>query len=147
MKKLILSLLLLSVSAYALADEVVTLQSGEQAILHDNGRWSIITPQKEKTPETYEEIKLAALLQDIDAVQRNPIKITAFAEVYEFMLMLKQDKMDTSSLLVNINKLPHGERETLRAGCLNGCDVTVYGRVGDIIQGDKGIIADKVEWK
>lgn len=54
--------------------------------------------------------------------------------------------MDPSSLEVNINKLSREERKKLREGCIEGCNATIYGRIGDVIQGDEGIIADKVEW-
>ena len=164
MKKLILSLLFLSISSYALADEIVTLKNGDKAILLDSGRWSIMTPRaknpkepiKEIKPanpkpmreeaELYKEIKLIDLKQDVHAFKGQQIKTQAFAVVYEFMLILKQDKMDPSSLEVNINKLSREERKNLREACIEGCNATIYGRVGDVIQGDEGIIADKVEW-
>lgn len=49
MKKLILSFLFLSLSSYALADEIVTLKNGDKAILLDSGRWPIMTP-RDKNP-------------------------------------------------------------------------------------------------
>ncbi len=164
MKKLILSLLFLSISSYTLADEIVTLKNGDKAILLDSGRWSIMTPREnnpkepikeikqadlkpmKKEAELYKEVKLIDIKQDIDAYKGIQIKTQAFAVAYEFMLILKQDKMDPSSLEVNINKLSKEERKNVPEACIEGCNATIYGRIGDVIQGDKGIIADKVEW-
>ena len=164
MKKIILPLLLLSISSYAFADEIVTLKNGDKAMLLDSGRWSIMAPRDKKAAEpnkeikpanlkpieedadSYKETKLIDLKQDIHAFIGQQIKTEAFAIAYQFMLILKQDKMDPSSLEVNINKLSKEERKKLLEGCIEGCNAKVYGRVGDVIQGDEGIIADKVEW-
>ena len=164
MDKIILVLLLLSINSYALADEIVTLKNGEKAMLLDNGRWSIMTSRGEQTSEgyneikatglkpemkeaeTYKEIKLINLKQDINAVEGEQIKIQALAEMYNFILMLRQDEMDATPLSVNVNRLSREDRDHLRAECNNGCTLTVYGRVGDVLHDEKGIIADKIEW-
>ena len=164
MKKLILSLLLLSIYSYALADEIVTLKSGEKAILLDSGRWSIMAPREKKpaetyqgikaidlkpekkAAETYQEIELINLKQDVNAFEGKQIKIQTLAEMYNFILILRQDEMDATPLTVNINRLSHEDKIHLQAACDNGCTVTVYGRVGDVLHDEKGIIADKVEW-
>ncbi len=164
MRKLFLLFLFLSISSYAWADEIVTLKNGDKAILLDSGRWSVMTPRgknptkpNEQTKPTsieplkddaiqYKKVKLVDLKQDVHAFKGQQISTEAFAIVYDFMLILKEDKMDPSSLEVNINKLSREERKKLREGCIEGCNATIYGRIGDVIQGDEGIIADKVEW-
>ena len=164
MKKLIIFLLLSSICSYSLADEIVTLKSGEKAILLDSGRWSIMSPRGTKEPQTdkegnrgdvkldkikadtYKEIQLITLKQDINAFQGQQVKVQAAAEMYNFILMLRKNEMDESPVSVNINKLSHEERNNLEAECNDGCIVMVYGRVGDILHDEKGIIADKIEW-
>ena len=146
MKKLILSLLLLAISSHTSADVIATLENGKKAILKDNGTWSYVISSKEKASDTYKDIKLMDLKSDIDSFNGNKIKIQALAEMYNFILMLREDKMDAAPLSVNINNLSQKERKRLRADCNNGCTVTVYGRVGDVMHDERGIIADKIEW-
>lgn len=164
MKKLILSFLLLLLPSQGLADEVVTLKNGDKVMLLDSGRWAVMGSREKKGAETsqeikpmisnpenspeaaYMEIKLIDLKHEINALAGKKIRTEAFGVAYEFMLVLKQDKMDSSPLEVNINRLSQEARKSLREACLDGCNVTVYGRVGAVIQGDEGVIADKVDW-
>ena len=146
MQTLILSLLFFSISSYAVADEIVTLGNGKQAILKDNGTWSHIPPPENETTGTYKAIKLDNLKLDINSLNGQQIQTKALAVMYDFMLALKDDVMDENPLSVNINSLSQTEMEFLRTKCNNDCTLTVYGRIGDLMHDEKGIIADKIAW-
>ena len=99
-----------------------------------------------KLPEKYKEVKLSDLKADIDSLEGKKVKIQSLAEMFNFILMLKQEKMDPAPLSVNVNRLSHNDIKHLREECNKGCQVTVYGKVGDIMGNEKGIIADVIEW-
>ncbi len=146
MQKLILSLLLLLLYSHAMADEIVTLENGKTAILKDNGTWSYIRSPESTTTGLYQDISLIDLKSDINSLDGKKIKIQALAEMYNFILMLKQEDLDETPLSVNINGLSKEDRIRLRTECNNGCTIAVYGRVGDVMYDEKGIIADKIAW-
>lgn len=150
MKQVIFVLLFLSLTSQAWADEEVILKNGRKAILKDNGTWSyeyehaIALPKKQ--PETHETISLDELIMNIGSMEGVKVKTQGLAQVYEFMLTLKQNAEDEDALAVNINGLSKEERNKLQTECKNGCNVTVYGRVGELIRDEIGVIAERVAW-
>ncbi len=146
MKKLILLLLVMFFYSNGFAGEIVTLKNGKKVEIKDNGTWSYFVPAEDDGADTYKEISLTDLKTNLNDLDRKKIKTQVFAEMFDFMLTIKQDKMDKTPISVNINSLSHEEREHLHAECIKGCSVTVYGRVADVMYDEKGIIADKIEW-
>lgn len=146
MKKIVFSLLFVFIYSSVWADEVATLSNGEKVILKDDGTWSYQVSPERKAAEKYKEVKLSDLKADIDSLEGKKVKIQSLAEMFNFILMLKQEKMDPAPLSVNVNRLSHNDIKHLREECNKGCQVTVYGKVGDIMGNEKGIIADVIEW-
>lgn len=163
MKRMILSLFLLAIYSPSFADEVVTLSNGKKAILKDDGTWSYQVSsgqraaelhkelrfngsEKDETEEVYQSVSFDEIKSDIDAFNGQRVMVQSLGEMYHFIMMLKEYETDPTPLSVNVNRLSKEIRALLRAECNKGCQVTIYGRVDDVMGREKGIIADKIEW-
>jgi len=97
----------------------------------------------------YSEIEFIDLKLDIDSLYGKKIKTRAYAMFIAGTLILQQEMIDTNSIQVDIKNISREEKKYLLTKIPIGgsCCLTVYGRVGEIAFGFKGIIADKIEWE
>ena len=146
MKNIIVILFLLIAFSNVYSDEIVTLKNSKKVILKNNGTWSYLNVSKKENEGNYSEIKFIDLKLDINSLNGKKIKTRAVAQFFAGMLMLKQGMMDMNPLIVNVKSISREARKYLLTGCNISCTLTVYGTVGEV-QFQKGIIAEKIEWK
>jgi len=145
MQKLILSFLILFVFSNSWADEIVTLKNGQKVVLKDNGTWSYVTSSVNKEIGSYKNIDFIDLKLDIRSLGGKKIKTQAIGEVFEDVLLLTQDMEDMNPLTADITNISRNERKYILTQCNTGCKIIVYGTIGEV-DGEKGIIAEKVKW-
>ena len=145
MKKIIFSVLLLALTNYGIAGERVTLSNGKVAILEDDGTWSYVASVTQAESEDYKNIDYIDLKLDINSLVGQKIKTRAVAQLVADMFMIKQEIVDMSALFVNIDNISREERKYILTSCATGCNVTVFGRVGEVMF-ERGVIAEKIEW-